>query len=124
MCCRVKMLKLVQRLSLPSSNKIIFHQTSRTCSAAATQENSEITKSNPLEHYDYFGVNKLFTVKHLFDNRMHLGHTQRSLTEGMAPFVYGTRYEYLLFLADFCYQLCHFSHFLFINLGAMTLITG
>ena len=87
------MLKLVQRLSLPNSNKIIFHQTNRACSAVATQipNLEETTKTNPLEHYDYFGVNKLFTVKHLFDNRMHLGHTQRSLTEGMAPFVYGTR---------------------------------
>jgi len=48
-------------------------------------------KSNPLEHYDYFGVNQLFSVKHLFDNRMHLGHVASSLTQEMAPFVYGTR---------------------------------
>ena len=49
-------------------------------------------QSDPLDHFDYFGVSKLFTVKTLFDSRMHLGHTVRSLQPHMAPFVFGTRY--------------------------------
>ena len=29
---------------------------------------------NPLDDPDYFGVSKMFTVKDLFDHRVHFGH--------------------------------------------------
>ena len=90
------MLKLIQnRLISPTNNRLIFQCGSvrQSSSVTASETVIEQVKSNPLDHYDYFGVNKLFTVKNLFDNRMHLGHTVRSLTPQMAPFVFGTRYN-------------------------------
>ena len=72
------------------SQKLFFNPTIRLCSSA-TETKDLATPNNPFDHYDYFGVSKLFTVKTLFDNRMHLGHTVRSLQPQMSPFVFGTR---------------------------------
>ena len=89
-----EMLRLVQqRLLTSSSARLLFQQTCLQSSAADSQTKSEVIQTNPLDHFDYFGVSKLFTVKTLFDNRMHLGHTVRSLTQQMTPFVFGTRME-------------------------------
>ena len=88
------MLKLFQRSLTIQPQKLLFQCSSRASSVAASEKkNITLSQNNPLEHYDYFGVNNLFTVKNLFDNRMHLGHTIRSLTPQMAPFVYGTRMD-------------------------------
>ena len=91
-----EMLRLVQQRLLTSSSssaRLLFQQTCLQSSAADSQTKSEVIQTNPLDHFDYFGVSKLFTVKTLFDNRMHLGHTVRSLTQQMTPFVFGTRME-------------------------------
>ena len=104
------MLKLVQRSILSQSTKSLFQcpsvpqklvfqcssvQCSSQASSVAPSDDKSVDKSpdSPLEHFDYFGVSKLFTVKTLFDNRMHLGHSIRSLTPQMAPFVYGSRMD-------------------------------
>ena len=55
---------------------------------------------NPLESRDFFEVSKLFTVKDLFDARVHLGHTVRSLTPQMKPFIFGTRFDTCIFNLD------------------------
>merc|ERR1712004_138936 len=39
------------------------------------------------------GVHNLFNVKMLFDARMHLGHTVRSLNPQMNKFVFGSRFD-------------------------------
>ena len=86
-----RMLKLLSRRLVTRSENLIFQQSAKQCSSAP--ESKELTAPpNPFEHYDYFGVSKLFTVKTLFDSRMHLGHTVRSLQPQMSPFVFGTRY--------------------------------
>ena len=87
------MLKLAQRRLLAPTQKLIFQCSQSTAAVSDNKKSSLVpeTRSDPLEHYDYFGVNKLFTVKTLFDNRLHLGHSIRSLTPQMAPFVYGSR---------------------------------
>ena len=88
----LRLLPTLSRTVCSKSSKIIL------CSARSIETKTmapdlpERTQ-DPLQHFDYFGVSKLFTVKTLFDNRMHLGHTQRSLTESMAPFVFGTRFD-------------------------------
>ena len=46
---------------------------------------------NPLQVQDYFGVHKLFTVKDLFEARVHLGHKASALDPRMRQFVFGTR---------------------------------
>jgi len=45
-----------------------------------------------LRYQDYFGVHNLFTVKDLFDARVHLGHKHTALDEKMKQFVYGVRF--------------------------------
>ena len=41
-------------------------------------------------------------------NRLHLGHTKRSLTPGMAPFVFGTRFDMCLIDLDQTAQLLRY----------------
>ncbi|OXU18295.1 hypothetical protein TSAR_004024 [Trichomalopsis sarcophagae] len=55
---------------------------------------------SPLQHPDYFQVHKLFTVKDLFDARVHYGHTEGTLDEHMRPFIYGSRLGHLIFDLD------------------------
>merc|ERR1712130_55723 len=50
-------------------------------------------QQSPLDTRDYFGVHNLFNVKMLFDARMHLGHTVRSLNPQMNKFVFGSRFD-------------------------------
>jgi ribosomal protein S2 len=38
-----------------------------------------------------------FRVSDLFRARVHLGHTPRSLTPQMRPFIYGTRFDVCVF---------------------------
>jgi small subunit ribosomal protein S2 len=47
---------------------------------------------NPLAVHDYFGVHRLFTVKDLFDARVHLGHKASALDSRMGQFMFGTRF--------------------------------
>ncbi|RWS13808.1 28S ribosomal protein S2-like protein [Dinothrombium tinctorium] len=46
---------------------------------------------NPLKHKDYFNVHKLFTIKDLFDARVHYGHKEGTLNEHMLPYIFGSR---------------------------------
>lgn len=52
---------------------------------------------DPLRHPDYFKVRKLFTVKDLFDARVHYGHKEGTLDDRMRPFLYGSRLGHLIF---------------------------
>jgi len=45
-----------------------------------------------LKYQDYFGVQKMFTVKDLFDARVHLGHKHTALDDRMKQFIYGVRF--------------------------------
>lgn len=57
-------------------------------------------KIDPLKHPDYFQVSKLFTVKDLFDARVHFGHKEGTLDDRMRPFLYGSRLGHLIFDLD------------------------
>ena len=64
--------------------------------------NSMINKSydESLRHSDYFGVNKLFTVRQLFESRAHLGHKLGTLNPHMTPYIFGVRLGHLVFDLD------------------------
>lgn len=47
--------------------------------------------NNPLEHDDYFGVKDLFTLKDLFNARVHLGHKTGLRNPYMKPYIFGNR---------------------------------
>ena len=49
------------------------------------------TSENILEHPDFFEVHKLFTVKDLFNAKVHLGHHEGCWNPLMKRYLYGTR---------------------------------
>lgn len=55
---------------------------------------------NPLKHPDFFQVHNLFTVKDLFDAKVHLGHKEGSMDDKMRPFIYGKRLGHLIIDLD------------------------
>lgn len=73
---------------------------------AKSSENNEQTSQppkveiDPLKHPDYFGVRKLFTIKDLFDAKVHLGHKIGSMNEQMTPFIFGKRFDSLIIDLD------------------------
>lgn len=52
-----------------------------------------IKSDETLQSPDFFQVHKLFTVKDLFDARVHLGHKVGSMHPKMTDFVFGTRFD-------------------------------
>ncbi|XP_065155368.1 small ribosomal subunit protein uS2m-like [Atheta coriaria] len=95
------------------SNKLIFTKHVKSCVKATyqclstvtqplpTEKSVEETKeTNILKHPDYFQVHNLFTVKDLFDARVHYGHKVGSLDERMLPFIYGSRMGHTIFDLD------------------------
>lgn len=61
---------------------------------------SETKQIDPLSHPDFFQVHNLFTVKDLFDARVHYGHKDGSLDERMLPYIYGSRLGHIIFDLD------------------------
>lgn len=59
-------------------------------------ELSKIDK-NILKHPDYFHVHNLFTVKDLFEARVHYGHKEGSMDNRMLPYIYGSRLGHIVF---------------------------
>lgn len=55
-----------------------------------------LSSIEPLKQPDFFGVGKLFTIKDLFDARVHLGHKEGTLHDNMSQFVYGSRLGVLI----------------------------
>lgn len=54
----------------------------------------------PLEHPDLFQVHNLFTIRDLFDARVHYGHTLGTLEDHMKPFIFGSRLGHLIIDLD------------------------
>lgn len=53
-----------------------------------------------LKNPDYFNIHNLFTVKDLFDARVHYGHKEGSLDEHMLSYIYGSRLGHVIFDLD------------------------
>ncbi|XP_006902446.1 PREDICTED: 28S ribosomal protein S2, mitochondrial-like [Elephantulus edwardii] len=47
--------------------------------------------SEPLKHSDFFNVKELFSIKSLFDARVHLGHKAGCRHRFMEPYIFGNR---------------------------------
>nr|XP_031305406.1 28S ribosomal protein S2, mitochondrial [Camelus dromedarius] len=54
---------------------------------------SERILSEPLKHSDFFNVKELFSVRSLFDARVHLGHKAGCRHRFMEPFIFGSRLD-------------------------------
>ncbi|XP_057660775.1 28S ribosomal protein S2, mitochondrial [Diorhabda carinulata] len=87
--------------------KTAYTNVRKLCITTTTQQQiqEEIVKQEPmsvqvLKHPDYFNVHNLFTVKDLFDARVHFGHKEGSLDERMIPYIYGSRLGHIIFDLD------------------------
>ena len=76
-------------LSQPGGRHTLVRLSSSVPATVAPSGNSG---ENPLSVQDFFGVQKLFTVKDLFDARVHLGHKESALDPRMRQFVFGSRF--------------------------------
>lgn len=65
-----------------------------------TEKDAVTPQLDPLQHPDFFKVHELFTVRDLFNARVHLGHRDGSLDERMKPFIFGSRLGHLIFDLD------------------------
>jgi small subunit ribosomal protein S2 len=59
-----------------------------------------MAEDESLQSPDYFQVHNLFTVKDLFEARVHLGHKIGSMNENMRPFIFGSRFDQVIFDLD------------------------
>ncbi|XP_075415943.1 small ribosomal subunit protein uS2m isoform X2 [Tenrec ecaudatus] len=62
--------------------------------AASEPEDSDLRDrvlSEPLKHSDFFNVKELFSVRSLFDARVHLGHKAGCRHRFMEPYIFGNR---------------------------------
>ena len=60
----------------------------------------EQKQTEVLQHPDYFHVHNLFTIKDLFEARVHYGHMEGSFDERMSPYIYGSRMGHMIFDLD------------------------
>lgn len=63
-------------------------------------ESSEEVVLNPLTHPDFFQVHTLFTVKDLYNARVHYGHKETLMHKNMESFVFGSRMGYTIIDLD------------------------
>lgn len=94
------------RVLLKNSPKGNF---SSAAAAAVTEpitnqpESSQLLKTthiNPLQHPDYFNVANLFTIRDLFEARVHFGHKEGSVDDKMKSYMFGSRMGHLIFDLD------------------------
>lgn len=52
---------------------------------------------NPLTKSDFFEVHNLFSIKDLFDARVHFGHKTNTLNPKMRSYIFGSRLDHLIF---------------------------
>jgi len=55
--------------------------------AQAELSNDTTPEAEALRHPDFFNVHNLFTVRDLFNARVHFGHKEGSLDDRMKPYV-------------------------------------
>ncbi|XP_068141620.1 small ribosomal subunit protein uS2m [Drosophila tropicalis] len=101
-------------ISLPRLSQLCgVHRRFQTTHAARVEREAEpavtvdsepediaVIEQKILKHPDYFKVHNLFTVRDLFNARVHYGHKEGSLDDRMRPYLYGNRLGHLIFDLD------------------------
>lgn len=64
-----------------------------TAAAARPRDPEDKLLAEPLRHPDFFKVKNLFTLKDLFDARVHLGHKKGCRHQFMKPYIFGCRLD-------------------------------
>lgn len=76
------------------------HTLSTNLMSQEVTTDDDMKQINPLNHPDFFHVYNMFTVKDLFDARVHFGHKEGSLDPHMKPFIFGSRLGHLIIDLD------------------------
>ncbi|CAG7716585.1 unnamed protein product [Allacma fusca] len=90
-------IKLKAKLK-PEEQQVVFPERKPTENIVPVRE--LVAGDETLQNPDYFQVHELFTVKDLFDARVHLGHKIGSMDPHMKPFIFGTRFDTVIFDLD------------------------
>ncbi|XP_060697155.1 28S ribosomal protein S2, mitochondrial [Hemiscyllium ocellatum] len=61
--------------------------------AALLQQENDLLLTDPLKHPDFFHVSELFSLKDLFDARVHFGHKRGCRNRLMEPYLFGCRLD-------------------------------
>lgn len=62
----------------------------------AVASTGDAVKASPLHEHDFFAVRNCFTMKEMFDARVHLGHKEGTLNPRMKPYLLGSRLKSLI----------------------------
>ncbi|XP_045879805.1 28S ribosomal protein S2, mitochondrial [Meles meles] len=65
-----------------------------TSAVSAPEDSNDVSDrilSEPLKHSDFFNVKELFSLRSLFDARVHLGHKAGCRHRFMEPYIFGSR---------------------------------
>ncbi|XP_063172311.1 small ribosomal subunit protein uS2m isoform X1 [Candoia aspera] len=78
----------------PASGLLRWHGTLSVAAASPPEDDiKERLLCEPLKHADFFNLQELFSVRDLFDARVHLGHKKSSRHRFMVPYLFGCRLE-------------------------------
>ncbi|XP_044762566.1 28S ribosomal protein S2, mitochondrial [Coccinella septempunctata] len=88
--------KLIERSPTLRSSRL-FSAVPQTETNSPNETELKKIDHNILKHPDYFHVHNLFTVKDLFEARVHYGHKEGSMDNRMLPYIYGSRLGHIIF---------------------------
>ncbi|XP_044309132.1 28S ribosomal protein S2, mitochondrial isoform X3 [Varanus komodoensis] len=83
-------------LARPSTSILWLHRTLSIPAATPQEDSHGISKrilEEPLKHVDFFNVRELFSLRDLFDARVHLGHKKGCRHRFMEPYIFGCRLD-------------------------------
>lgn len=92
--------RFIGRSNIPSNSQLYRNVASVSQEVATSTDAApavETKRENPLEHHDYFGVRKCFTMDEMFNARVYLGHKEGTLNPYMKPYLLGSRLGHLIF---------------------------
>ncbi|XP_058998788.1 small ribosomal subunit protein uS2m [Mustela nigripes] len=75
----------------PGGRTLASAATSAVSAPEGSTDVSDRILSEPLKHSDFFNLKELFSVRSLFDARVHLGHKAGCRHRFMEPYVFGSR---------------------------------
>uniref|UniRef100_A0A2A4JYU3 Small ribosomal subunit protein uS2m n=1 Tax=Heliothis virescens TaxID=7102 RepID=A0A2A4JYU3_HELVI len=90
----------IRHRALSRTVPLLRYNSTATEPVASPVTEDQTVKKQILDHPDYFSVHNLFTVKDLFEARVHYGHKEGSLNDYMRPYIYGSRLGHLIFDLD------------------------
>ncbi|XP_061460495.1 small ribosomal subunit protein uS2m [Rhineura floridana] len=77
----------------PSAIRRLYATVPAASPQQAPDANDEMLLSEPLRHADFFNLQELFSLRDLFEARVHLGHKKGCRHRFMEPYIFGCRLD-------------------------------